>query len=45
MTKNISKPVLKLQDIKSIETIKTIGNYSEKEKVKYESKEHSRNTQ
>ena len=31
-----SKTELKLQDIKTIETIKTLGNYSEKEKVKYE---------
>lgn len=31
-----SKTELKLQDIKTIETIKTLGNYSEKEKEKYE---------
>lgn len=34
--KKINKIELKLQDIKTIETIKTLGNYSEKEKEKYE---------
>ena len=36
MYRKLSKTELKLQDIKTIETIKTLGNYSEKEKVKYE---------
>ncbi len=34
--KKISTTELKLQDIKTVETIKTLGNYSEKEKEKYE---------
>lgn len=34
--KKINKKDVKLQDIKTIETIKTIGNFSEKEKMKYE---------
>ena len=38
----ISKTESNLQDIKTIETIKTLGNYSEKEKEKYEF-EKSRN--
>lgn len=36
MYRKLSETELKLQDIKTIETIKTLGNYSEKEKVKYE---------
>lgn len=31
-----SKTELKLQDIKTIETIKTLGNYSEKVKYEFE---------
>lgn len=34
--KKASKTELNLQDIKTIENIKTLGNYSEKEKEKYE---------
>ena len=34
--KKISETELKLQDIKTIETIKTLGNYSEKEKYEFE---------
>ena len=37
-----SRAGLKIQDIKTVETIKTLGNYSEKEKEKYEF-EKSRN--
>lgn len=36
--KKTSKTEIKLQDIKTIETIGTLGNYSEKEKEKYEFK-------
>lgn len=34
--KKIREIEMKLQDIKTIETIKTLGNYSEKQKEKYE---------
>lgn len=34
--KDVSETELKLQDIKINETIETLGNYSEKEKEKYE---------